>query len=170
MSGFLILYCWNILKGKVLHRKIDWLIVAFGCSFVLYRYVLSSTTTMCVPFCPTSTICSWTWCSLLGSLSAIPARSCSKLTVWHTATTVPTYVPTTLWWPSSIPCSVLCKRGDVPRKSYTHWDSTCSSAAVCTRTQREIPTNGGLLSSGSTPNSDQTFVQQSMLSSFYYYY
>ena len=151
-------------KGK--YEKIDWLIVAFGFSSALYRYVLHSTTTVYVPLCQTATICSWTWSSLLGSLSTLSPGSCSKLSVWHTATTVPTYVPATLWWPPSVPCSVVHKRGDFPRKSYSHWDSTCSSAILCARIQRKIPTDGGLLSSGSPSNSDQTFVHQSMLGFF----
>lgn len=156
-------------EKQSLYRQAGMLIIVLCSSFVLYRYVLYSTT-MCVPLCPTSTICSWTWSSILGSLSTLPPRSCHKLSVWHTTTTVPSYVPTSLWWPPCIPCSVLHKRGDFPGKPNTHWDSICSSTILCARVQRTIPTGRGLLSSGPSSSSDQTFIPQGTLYFFFTYY
>lgn len=125
-----------------------------------HRCVLHSATAVCVPLCPTSTVCSRPGSSLLGSLPALPPGPRRQLSVRHAAAAVPTHVPAALRWPARVPRSP--ERGALPRESHTHWDSTCGSPALRAGIQRTIPADGGLLSSGPSSNSDQTFVHQSM--------
>lgn len=136
------------------------------CLFLLpnFRSLLSSDH---VSLCATSSISSWTWSTLSRPLPTLLAGSCGELTV-HTAAAVSSYgtthLPTTLWQPSCVPpCAAISTRGDCPRKPCAYWNSPNGCTLLRTWIQGQIPANRGLLPSGSTSHSDQTFMPQGMV-------
>lgn len=162
----MILVDWSIWNNLIL-----WTVVVITlsclCVFLLpyFRSLLSHP--VHVSLCPTSSISSWTWSTLFRPLPTLPSGSCREPTV-HAAAAVSSYgtthIPTALWQPSRIsPCPDISARGDCPRKPCTYWNSPNSCTFLRTWIQRQIPASRGLLPSGSTPQSDQTFVPQGMV-------
>lgn len=125
-----------------------------------------------VSLCPTSSISARAGHTIPGALWAVPARACGEPTV-PTATGVPdpgaAHVPATLRQPPRVP-----PRAALPAGGYgagqpsAHRHPTSGCAPLRTWVQRQIPANRGLLPSGSTSQSDQTFVPQGMGSTLHF--
>lgn len=153
-----ILCCWNILKEKSSRRKIDWLIVAFEFNSLLYcTGMYYPPPPQCVSVLSDLHHLLLNLVPLYGSLSAIPQ---DRVVNSQYGTQPQQYHP--MYPPHydgvGIPCSVLCKRR-FSEKVYTR-GPTCSSATLCTRTQKDTNKWKVTIQWLHTQLS-QTFIQQS---------